>query len=265
MSPQSRQNLIVALLAFLVFVLGAMVIQLQRERGEASRKATSIEQEIAKPGEPLNQKLQKFNLKGFDEKGKLFWHLEGDTAKIEPGQVVYLDENVTFRFEGNTIVRTDHVQWSPQTSTLTTKEPVYVIHENAEMQGIGAIGKPKENFVQINRDIQMVINEKTKLTCDGPLKLYSKENKCIFYRKVKIVDERGTLESSRMDVIFDPETKKVTQVLARGNVVIRRGEDVTRSDRATYTVATGAVRLEGNPDLTFHKATASMLDASIRN
>lgn len=260
-----RQHAIIAVLVFVIFVLGAMVLQLQRERKDSARKAAKPAVEAGDKGAPLNQKLQKFNLKGFDDKGKLFWHLEGDTANIEPGQTIYLDENVTFRFEGNTIVRTDHVQWSPQTSTLTTQAPVYVIHENAAMQGIGAIGRPKENFVQINRNIQMLINEKTTLTCDGPLKLFYKENKCIFYRRVKIVDERGTLESNRMDVLFDPETKKINQVVARGHVVIRRGQDVTRSERAIYTVATGAVRLEGNPDISFHQNSASLLDAAIRN
>jgi lipopolysaccharide export system protein LptA len=87
----------------------------------------------------------------------------------------------------------------------------------------------------------------------------------IFYRKVKVVDERGILKANRMDVLFDPEEKKVSQIIAIGNVTIERGTDTTHSQRAIYSLATGSVRLEGNPEITLHKDSAKLLDAPIRN
>ncbi len=44
-----------------------------------------------------DQELQKFNLTGYDDKGKTFWNLVGETAKIDPGQTVFLDQNVVLK------------------------------------------------------------------------------------------------------------------------------------------------------------------------
>lgn len=212
-----------------------------------------------------DQSLQKFSLTGFDEQGKKFWNLEGDTATIDPGQTVFLDQNVTLKLKDSTIVRTDHVQWSQDGGILRTHAPVFVTHENTEIKGLGAIGRLSESFIQLNRNIEMLINRTTTLTCQGPLKIFYKENKMIFYRKVKVVDDRGVLKANRMDVLFDPNQKKVSQIIAMGNVTIERGTDTTHSQRAIYSLATGSLRLEGNPEITLHKDSAKILDAPIRN
>ena len=226
-------------------------------------KASHSKQAIAATAH--DQSLQKFSLTGFDDQGKKFWNLEGDTATIDSGQKVFLDQNVTLKLKDNSIVRTDHVQWSQDGGILRTQAPVFVTHENTEIKGRGAIGRLNDSFIQLNRDIEMLINKTTLLTCQGPLKIYYKENRMIFYRKVKVVDERGVLKANRMDVIIDPVQKKVSQIIAVGNVTIERGTDTTHSQRAIYSVATGSVRLEGNPEITLHKDSAKILDAPLRN
>ena len=215
-----------------------------------------------------DQKLQKFNLTGFDDHGKKFWNLQGDTAKIDAGQTVYLDQNVTLKLKDNTSVRTDHVQWSQDGGSLQTDSLVYVDHENAKIEGRGAVGRPNDGFIQLNHTIHMVINQSDKittLTCDGPMKVYYKENKMIFFRHVKVEDERGVLTSNRMDVYFDADEKKVNKIVAVGSVVIERGKDTTHSRRAIYNLTTGSVRLEGNPEITLHKGGAGILDGPIGN
>jgi lipopolysaccharide export system protein LptA len=127
------------------------------------------------------------------------------------------------------------------------------------------VGRLNDSFIQLNRDIEMLINRSTLLTCDGPLKIFYKENRMVFYRKVKVVDDRGVLKANRMDVLFDPEQKKVSQIIAIGNVIIERGTDITHSQRAIYSLATGSVRLEGNPEITMHKESSKILDAPLRN
>jgi lipopolysaccharide export system protein LptA len=212
-----------------------------------------------------NQKLQKFNLTGFDNQGKKFWNLEGETAKIEPSQTVFLEQNVTLRLKDNTVITTDKVEWSQSKGTLVTNAPVFVEHENAKIKGIGARGRPAENFVQLNRHIEMLINESTRISCRGPMKIYYNENRMIFYRNVRIRDSRGVLTARRMDVTFDPQTKKIDQVVASGDVVIVRGSDKSRSKKAIYTVATGAVRLEGNPEITIQEDSSKVLDGTFRS
>src|SRR3989338_6647600 len=140
-----------------------------------------------------NQELQKFNLTRFDDQGKKFWNLEGDTAKIDMGQTVYLDQNVTLKFRDGTVVKTDHVEWSQDGGTLKTDAAVDVSHKTAKIHGIGALGRPNDSFIQLNRHIDMLINETTRLVCDGPMKIFYKENKMVFYRKVKVTDDKGIL------------------------------------------------------------------------
>ena len=211
-----------------------------------------------------DQELQKFNLTGYDDKGKTFWNLTGETAKIDPGQTVFLDQNVVLKLQGDTVVKTDHVQWSQDGGLLTTSAPVFVDHKNAKIKGLGAVGRPAESFIQLNRNIDMVIHPSIHLTCQGPMKIFYKEHKMTFYRYVRVEDERGVLKANRMDVLFDPVEKKIDQIIAIGNVTIERGTDITHSQRAIYSLVTGSVRLEGNPEITLHKES-QLVDAPFRN
>ena len=213
-----------------------------------------------------DQKLQKFKLTGFDERGKSAWNLEGDSAKIDPGKTVFLDQNVTLRLKDDTLIKSDHVQWSQDGGTLKTSDWVTVEHEDVFVRGRGAYGRPNEGYIQLNRDIEMTMKDTTKLVCDGPMKIFYNENLMHFYRKVKVTDQRGVLSANRMDVYFDKEKKRVREIIAIGNVVIERGVDTTRSRRAIYSVDTGSIRLEGNPEITLHKGGGSgILDGALRN
>lgn len=205
-----------------------------------------------------DQELQKFSLSGFDEKGKRFWKLEGDAAKIDQGQTVYLKNNVTLRLRDDTLVRTDRLEWAQSGGMLRTDAPVLVDHHSTKIKGMGAYGLPNQSFIQINKTIEMIIsasggNSTTTITCDGPMKIYYRDNKAVFYRNVKVIDGRGVLTAKRMDVYFDSQDKKVTQIIALGDVVIERATDRTRSQRAIYTPSTGSLRLEGNPEVTLSK------------
>ncbi len=264
-----RQNLplSIAVAAFITLIAALVFSSQLRKPGELARNK-SLRAELIKSSQ--DQQLEQFNLTGFDEHGKRAWNLEGTAAKIDPGQTVFLDKNVTLKLKDATIIRTDHVQWSQDGGVLKTDSVVRVDHENAQITGIGARGKMQENFIQLNRRIDMLIKQTAadkpaRLTCSGPLKIFFKENKMIFYRNVKIVDDRGTLTANRMDVFFDPDEKKVNQIVAMGDVIITRGTDTTRSQRAIYTVATGSIRLEGNPEITLHKESSAILDATLRN
>ncbi len=212
-----------------------------------------------------DQQFQKFNLTGFDERGKSAWNLQGDTAKVDPGQTVYLDQNVTLKLRDNTIVRTDRVQWSQDGGTLETDSIVYVDHQNAKVTGHGAYGRPNEGFLQLNRDIEMIILPNTRLTCAGPLKIFYNQNIMTFYRRVRVRDDKGTLTANRMDVHFEPTEKKIKEIIATGNVIIERDQDTTHSKRAIYSVDTGSIRLEGNPEITLNQGGRGLIDGALRN
>lgn len=236
-------------LALVVAVLGLSLLARLMEPKVTSKKTSSPDL-IRSSAE---QNLQTFHLRGFDDRGKLFWNLEGEKAKIDAGKTVYLEKEVKLKLRDGMVVTTDHVQWSQENSVMTTDAKVYAVHPSVTVTGRGAVGKPSENFLQLNRDVEMIINAKTKVNCWGPMKIFYSQNKMVFYRQVQVTDDKGTLKARRMDVSFNPDTKKIEKIVAVGDVVIQRGEDETRSQRAIYSVDTGSVRLEGTPEVTLHK------------
>ena len=263
MSLQRHNSSIALFIGLTALLAVAAFWPLQRKKAQAAVRTRVSREELVRSS--ADQKLQKFSLTGFDEKGGKFWNLQGDVAKIDVGQTVYLDENVTLKVGDSTTVRTDRVQWSQESGKLVTEAAVYVDHENARVKGMGAVGRLNDHFIQLNRQIEMDLNRTARLTCDGPLKIFYDENKMIFYRNVKVTDERGTLTAKRMEVLFDADARKVKQIIAIGDVVINRGTDTTRSQRAIYTLATGSVRLEGSPHITLHKESQKLLDVPLRN
>lgn len=254
--------LIASGLVFMVWSYGA------RPRPRHAEDPVSKEARERLISSSAEQELQKFSLSGFDEKGKRFWKLEGDAAKIDQGQTVYLKNNVTLRLRDDTLVKTDRLEWAQGGGELRTNAPVFVDHQSTKIKGLGAYGRPNQSFIQINETIEMIVNSTTTITCDGPMKIFYQDNKAIFYRNVKVVDGRGVLTAKRMDVYFDNQEKKVTQIIALGDVVIVRGNDKTRSQRAIYTPSTGSLRLEGNPEVTLSRkssTSSALFDAPFRN
>ncbi len=254
-----QQSMLTALLALCVLIMALALFSLMREKRENEKLRKSPERQ-ALVQSSRDQELQKFNLTGFDEQGKKFWNLEGETAKIDPGQTVFLEENVTLKMRDGTAVKTDHVKWDPKEGLLTTEARVHVVHRAAIIEGTGASGRPADSYVQLNRDIHMQINATTDLTCKGPMKIFYKDNKMIFYRNVTVVDDKGILKSNRMDVFFDSAEKKITKIIAMGNVQIDRGGDTSKSQKAIYDVASGSIKLVGNPEISFHKNSTKALD-----
>ena len=235
-----------------------------------SRQSARQAQPGAEPREEIvrsshDQRLQKFSLTGFDDKGQKFWNLEGDTAKIDLGDTVFLEDNVTLKLKNDTVIKTDHVRWTQDKGILRTNSPVFVTRDSTRIRGMGAYGRLHENFIQINRDIEMIVQPGTLLTCLGPMKIFYNENRMVYFRHVTVTDAKGTLTSNRMDVYFDPDEKRVREIVALGDVVIDRGSDTTRAERAIYLPATGSIRLEGSPEITLHKGSAELLHAPAAN
>lgn len=242
---------------FIGLLMGAFLFfffQGKMKKGPVKKQAPSAQVVEASH----DQEVRKFTLTGFDDKGNKFWNLQGETAKINAGQNIYLDQNVTLKLQDNTVIRTDHVQWSQGGGVMTTDAPVFVDHATVKVKGVGAVGRPNDSFIQLNRKIEMNTNQGSTLTADGPMKIFYNDNKMLLYRNVKVIDQRGVVKAKRMEVIFDPEEKKVKQIICTGDVQIERDGDHTRSQRAIYTVANGSIRLEGSPEITVKKGSSAL-------
>ncbi len=199
--------------------------------------------------DPEGQVIEHFTLEGFQQNGERLWELVGDTAHVGKATDVFIEKNVILTVRGTTTIRGDKVYWRNNHSVLVTNQPVEITQGGHRIRGLGALARADDEFLQINRKIRMTLEGPIDITCHGPFQIYRKENRAVFWRGVKIVDSRGTVTADRMDLRFDEGEGRITQIIARGNVEIQRGENKSISDQAVYDTRTQSVRLIGAPKI----------------
>lgn len=206
------------------------------------------------PGpEDSQQIVEKFHLEGFSRDGQGMWDLRGEVASVTPDLNVFIQKNVRLTLRKKTIVKADKVLWRNADAKFVTNRPVNVVHEGHRITGVGAVGMPHDEFLQLNRDIRMELQGPILVECAGPFKIYRGQNRAIFLRNVKIRDSKGTLECQRLDAHFDKDAGKIRQLIAYKDVVIRRGSNVSHSDKAIYDTVTQSIRLVGSPKIQMQK------------
>ena len=195
------------------------------------------------------QIIEHFTLDGYETGGQKAWELKGDMAHIGNAMDVFIEKNVVLDIRKAARIMADKVYWQHGKSRFMTNRPVKIQYENQIMEGIGAFGKANEEFLQIDQNIGMTMRGPAVLTAWGPLQIFHKENRAVFYRDVRITDQKGNLKADRMDVFFNPETKRIKKVVAKGNVRIAREGNVSFSDEAVYNTETQSVKLIGEPKI----------------
>jgi LPS export ABC transporter protein LptC len=189
--------------------------------------------------------------------------LKADKGIFDKGEnLVHLSDNVVAASTDGTKLTTDHMVWDAETKNVSTDGNVSIKRPDMEITGTGATcdieGKTAELKQNINAKltsaesmIPVIADGKsqTTITCDGPLELNYKQNRAFFHGNVQVKDSKGDILADRIDVYFDPSTKRVKCVVGRGNVRIINGENVTYSEKAIYLVDQGRVILPNKPKL----------------
>jgi lipopolysaccharide assembly outer membrane protein LptD (OstA) len=162
--------------------------------------------------------------------------------------------------------------WDAEKKNVSTDASVNIKRPDMEITGTGAVcdidGKTAELKQSVNAIFKsgevdsrgrfetvpyMTDGPVTIITCDGPLELNYKQNRAFFHGNVKVEDSKGNIIADRIDVYFSPETRRVKCVVARGNVKIMNGENITYSEKAIYLVDQGRVILPNRPKLVIQK------------
>ncbi len=190
--------------------------------------------------------------------------LKSRQGSFDKGEnVVHLTDNVIAATTDGTRLATDRLDWNAETKNVFTDASVNIKRPDMDITGTGAVcdieGKTAElkegiNARLVSDELAMpgsAPNEKNQaiITCDGPLELNYKQNRAFFYGNVKVEDSRGNILADRIDVYFNPATRRVKCVVARGNVRIINGENVTYSEKAIYLVDQARVILPNRPKL----------------
>ena len=229
------------------------------------------------------------NLYGKEEDIKLIAD-KGDFNKTD-GKV-HLEQNVVITTSTGTKLTTESLDWDRKAQLVTTKDLVNIERENMVTSGIGAIGQMGLKQVTLEKDVKVDIlaqpkegkrpdvKDKTIITCDGPLVVDYEKNIATFNNNVKVERIDSTIYSDKMDVFFIPSSKeekkseetkasgfmgnKIEKIIARGNVKVIRGDNISYSEEAIYTASDKKLILSGRPKLIIY-STEDLKDASSGN
>jgi lipopolysaccharide assembly outer membrane protein LptD (OstA) len=79
-----------------------------------------------------------------------------------------------------------------------------------------------------------------------------------------VEDKDGRLYADMLTVNFDPDTRKLTEVVAEGNVKVKKGNSYTISEKAVYTESTKSAKLLGRPRVVIDPAEVDKLDREMK-
>ena len=183
---------------------------------------------------------------------------------------VVLNNNVVATTENGTRLITEQLQIHTSDKRMESDVETKVKKDNIHIEGMGATSDSEISKVTFKKNVTVVIqnpeSEKktpTIITSDGPLEVDYKRNIAHFSKNVVARHEQGTLTADYMDVIYEKESRRVSKIIARGNVVVVSKEgNKTFSDTAIYLAKEGRIILGGDVDAEYRKSTSN-LDKSL--
>ncbi len=168
-----------------------------------------------------DQEVDGFSLMQYEDGGTKQWKLSGKSAEVEDDEIK-IDEVSALSYGKEASLK------------LKAKQGKF---------------NRKENLVSLQDDVVAKSTDGTTITCDGPLEINYNKNRAVFLNNVKVKDSKGDIFADRIDVYFNDDTRRVRCVVARGNVRIVNGENITYSEKAIYLVDQGRVILPKRPRL----------------
>ena len=162
-----------------------------------------------------DQEVDGFSLVQYEDGGTKQWKLSGKSAEVKDNEIK-IDEVSALSYGKEAALK------------LKAKQ--------------GTFDREK-NLVTLQDDVVAKSTDGTTITCDGPLEINYNKNRAAFLNNVKVKDSKGDIFADRIDVYFNDDTRRVRCVVARGNVRIVSGENITYSEKAIYLVNQGRVIL----------------------
>ncbi len=219
---------------------------------ESGEKELEIEGDSA---DILSQNVQLINViaKAYAQESPVTITADQGSIDRKTNEIV-LHKNVVATTENGTRLMTERLQINSDNKSMDTELPAKVKKDNINIDGTGASSDSQLNKVIFKKNVTVVIRDPeseksvpTIITSDGPLEVDYKRNIAHFSKNVVAQHERGVLNSDYMDVLFDKSTRRVSKIIARGNVNITSKEgNKTYSDNAVYLAKEGRMVLGGD-------------------
>lgn len=281
--------------AFLVLYLSLIQIQVflaQRREGKSSPQSSDDSK-----GDHALHKVYSFSFSKYTTSGDKEIEIEGDSADVFARSVVLknviakayaeespvtitadegtidkatskvrLDKNVVATTENGTRLLTETLDLLPAKKMLETAVEAEVKKDNISIDGIGAQGDSRLKKVKFKKKVTVVVKnpestsgKPTVITCEGPLVVDYEKNIARFHDNVIAQDEKGKLRADIMDVYYNKETRRVSKMVAVGNVVVENQDgNQTFSDNVTYLAEEGRIILGGDTEALYVEGTKSL-------
>jgi hypothetical protein len=245
------------------------------------KKTAEKTKETAKQKDEVQHKVLAFNLEGLTERGAKKWDVTGRSAESVSENEIKLDKIVANAYgtDGAATITADKGMYDKSKNNVRLEQNVRAVIDNTNSMGKDIFdispGSKTTQKVTAPKTVQPAkapaktpaapadntLEEKTQkskktktvITCEGEALFDYEKNKAYFNKNVKVVSDDGKIDADKISAHLDSKTKKVTEIVAEGNVKIMRGENITYSDMATYVEADKKVILTGNPKLVLYQ------------
>lgn len=246
----NMRNLTVALLVVFLFTGGCGK---KEEPKTKEAKAPEVSDKV--PGDPVNHKVLSFNLEGLTERGVKKWDVKGESAEAISENRVKLDNIIASAYgeESEAVITADKGVYDRNKNNVMLEQNVHATILATQgftgdfVEGTGKIKDKNKKPDAVNGEKPR--KTKTVITCDGEVQFDYEKNQVFFLKNVKVVSEDGTIDADKITVNLDPNTRRLKEIVADGNVKIVRDDNTTFSQRASYSETDKKVTLSGKPKL----------------
>ena len=283
------RRLIVIFISFVLLYAGVVSIQVFWVGGKSKNNVTAPNAE-----KDAGHKVYVFSFTKYTPDGAKEIEIEGDSANIldktvslmnvmakayaeetpvtitadrgnydKSANKVHLQQNVVATTENGTRLLTEELEIYPTERVLETNVEAKIKKDNLSVQGTGARGDSNIKKVKFKKNVTVVVQDPqerekgpTVITCDGPLVVDYEKNIAHFKQNVVAEDTRGKLTADMMDVYYNRVSRRVSKIVALGNVVIENPDgNKTYSDSVIYLADEGRIILGGDAEGLYYEGS----------
>ncbi len=245
--------IMVAASVFIVGFIAASRIPKPAPKPEAKKAAPESDKPQAE------HKILAFNLEGLTDKGDKKWEVTGQSAESISENEIKLNDVVAKAYGEDTeaTIKGDEGVYDKEKNNVKLEKNVNAVITYTSTAGknyfempIDTKGKEPEKPAEAAETEK---KNRTVITCDADVTFDYDKNRAYFKKNVKVNTPDGNIDADMITVILDPDTRKIKEIVAEGNVKISRGENISYSEKATYVEATKKIVLSGRPKLVFYQ------------
>ena len=208
----------------------------------------------------VKHKVMAFDLEGLADDGSKKWDVKGQSAESVTEEQVKLNNITasTYGKESHATITADTGLYDKARNNVHLEQNVKAVIENTGKDAGDYLGlpaatedasKPKQPPVDADKPKKT----KTVITCDAEVEFNYEKNEGYFNKNVHIVNDEGTIDADKITIYLDSTTKAIKTIVAEGNVKIKRGDNTSYSDKATYIEADKKIVLTGQPKLVLYQ------------